>query len=469
MAKPMWAVVGVLVAAMMLLVACAESGDDSETAGIGDSDLGASVGEEYRQQPAESGGGADGSAAVADRATSDAAPPPQPGATGPGLDDAFGANGGTNLAPVAFQQVGDGRVIIYTSTMLVVVEDVSLATQQAQTAIAGLGGLVFGQDTTTEPFPRTVLTFRVLPDDFQEALSRLAGLGELESQQVSTDDVTDRVVDLESQIITAEASVERLREFLSNAVDLEDVAQLEAQLLQRETNLELLRGQLRTVQEQASLATIFLTLVEPTPDAPEARVELVQTAYLDHDEGARCPDDDELAVDEGEPITLCIEIENTGNLALTEMEVRDGGLDLDDDDFVVLDGSLAGPLEPGDRLVGYFETAAEPFPNPSPRFSAVVVDEDGEPIRIPVNVELEVVDLDVAEDTSVPSFTDGLTGSLGAVAVLARIGVLALGVALPFFWVPLIVVGLVTLGRRMSPRGQAAAPPVVTSEGDAGD
>jgi hypothetical protein len=462
----MWAMVGVLVAAMMLLVACGEDGsNDSETSRTDDA-LAATAPEELLLQ--STGGGADGdagggaAAATADREPSLGAP--QPGNTGV-LEETFAVDEGS--APVAFQQIGDGRIIIYTSNMLVEVEDVSLATRQAQTAIAGLGGLVFGQDTTTEPFPRTVLTFRVLPDEFQAALNLLAGLGDLESQQVSTNDVTDRVVDLESRITTSEASVERLREFLSNAVDLEDVAQLEAQLLQRETNLELLRGQLRTVQDQAALATIFLTLVEPTPDAPEARVELVQTAYLGGDEGARCPGDDELEADEGDALTLCVEVENTGNLALSELEVRDGGLDLDEDDFVVLEGSLAGPLEPGDRLVGYFEMTAEPFTNASPRFSAVVIDEDGEPIRVPIGTEVEAVELDVAEDTSVPSFMDGLTGSLGAVFVLAQVGVLALGVAIPFFWAPLIVVGLIWLGRRMTPR--RAMPTPATSEGDSGD
>lgn len=466
MRKPIWAILGMLVAAMMLLVACGGGANDSDTAGSGE--FAATAPDDSVAVESDGGGGGlDSRAAVAVDESTRSAPPPQPGNTGVTPGD---ASGGNDLAPVAFQQIGDGRVIIYTSTMLVIVDDVSLATQQAQTAIAGLGGLVFGQDTTTEPFPRTVLTFRVLPDDFQEALSRLAGLGKLESQQVSTDDVTDRVVDLESRIITSEASVERLREFLRGAVDLEDVAQLEAQLLQRETNLELLRGQLRTVQDQAALATIFLTLIEPTPDAPEARVELVQTGYLGSDEGERCPGDDELAADEGDAITLCIEIENTGNLALMELEVRDGGLDLDEDDFVVLEGSLAGPFEPGDRLVGYFDATAEPFTSTSPRFSALVIDEDGEPIRVPVETEIEIVDLDVAEDTSVPSFMDGLTGSLGAVAVLAQIGVLAIGVALPFFWVPLIVVGLIGLGRRMSPRGSAAPPAAATAaEGEAGD
>ena len=148
---------------------------------------------------------------------------------------------------VSYQQVNTGRSIVYVGMMLVEVENVRQATQQAQVAIAGLGGLVFSQHTTSEPVPRSELTFKVLPEDFAEAMRRLEALGDVKSQQISADDVTERVVDLESRIITSRASVERLRSFLANATELETVAELESQLLARETDLERLRGQLRTI------------------------------------------------------------------------------------------------------------------------------------------------------------------------------------------------------------------------------
>ena len=50
---------------------------------------------------------------------------------------------------------------------------------------------------------------------------------------VTADDVTERVVDLQSRINTAEASVERLRTFLENATNVQTIADLENQLLQR--------------------------------------------------------------------------------------------------------------------------------------------------------------------------------------------------------------------------------------------
>ena len=433
-------VVVVLLAAAAVLTACSngDEGDDDDAAATTSSTTATST-------TAVSGGRGSTAAAAATTAPAPSATrAPRPSASV--SDDASGDGSG-----VAFEQIDTGRDIIYVGTLLVEVDDVGRATQQAQVAIAGLGGLVYSQDTTTEPRPRTELTFKVLPEDFNEAMTRLVALGELKSQQISAEDVTERVVDLESRIITSSASVERLRTFLENAVELKDVAELESQLLTRETDLERLRGQLRTVQGQVALATVFLTLVEPVPEAPappEARVEFEETGYAGDDGGKRCPADD-LAVLEETPVTVCVSVENTGDVAMVEIEIQDIGLGLDDDDFVALEGSVAEPLQPGERLLGYFLTEAELGTAPSWGFSAVAVDADGEPLRIPVTVDYDVFEYEVIEDDSLPTFADGLRGSWGAVVTLARLGVLGLGIAIPFLWVVPLAVGLFWLGRRL--------------------
>ena len=46
----------------------------------------------------------------------------------------------------------------------------------------------------------------MLPDDFSTVLGRLARVGKLVDQSISADDVTERVVDLESRISTAETA-----------------------------------------------------------------------------------------------------------------------------------------------------------------------------------------------------------------------------------------------------------------------
>ncbi|MYJ35755.1 MAG: DUF4349 domain-containing protein, partial [Acidimicrobiaceae bacterium] len=149
--------------------------------------------------------------------------------------------------PTALTPADLGREIIYRAAIGVQADDVSAASNEAVAIVQGLGGIVFSQTTRTEPEPWAEIVFKVLPADFSTALERLAGVGKLVDQSISADDVTERVVDLESRISTAETSVARLRRLLEEAVDLEDVAAIERQLLDRETTLEVLRGQLRTL------------------------------------------------------------------------------------------------------------------------------------------------------------------------------------------------------------------------------
>ena len=438
MSRWMWLAIVPLLLVAAVLTACSSGDDDDDSA----TTASASTSTSAVSAPAGASRAATTSASAADSTASEDSSLP----AAPAVSSGTGGAG----PRVAFQQVDTGRSIVYVGTMLVEVDDVRRATQQAQVAIAGLGGLVFGQHTITEPAPRSELTFKMLPADFTEAMRRLEALGELKSQQISADDVTERVVDLESRIITSRASVERLRNFLETATGIEAVAELESQLLARETDLERLRGQLRTIQGQVALATVFLTLVEPEPERLEARAEFVETAYAGNDDGARCPAADDLAVDEDEPVTVCVSVENTGNVALVEIEIRDFGLGLDDDDFVALEGSVAGPLQPGERLLGYFQTEAELESAPVAGFSAVPVDSDGEPLRIPVTADYDVFEYEVAADDSLPTFVDGLRGSWSAVVTLARLGLLAVGVAIPFLWVVPLALGLLWLGRRLN-------------------
>ena len=69
-----------------------------------------------------------------------------------------------------------------------------------------------------------LLTFKIAPEAFQTALARLGDIGDVRTQNVTADDVTERVVDLQSRITTAEASVDRLRGFLENAESVRTIA-----------------------------------------------------------------------------------------------------------------------------------------------------------------------------------------------------------------------------------------------------
>lgn len=427
----------VLVSLALPAAACSGDADDSESTAAEEAEEGGSA---VATDNLESGGvRAEQDAPAAEPAEEPAQEPADAGA---------GGQAGSSDTPSQLTPQDIGRSIIYVANVEVTVDDVALAASQAKTAIAGLGGLLFGEDTRTGERSRTVLEFKVLPEDFQEALARLEGLGRLDSQQVTADDVTERVVDLRSRVATAEVSVNRLREFLQGATDLEAIASLEQQLLQRETDLETLRGQLRTLEDQVSLATIFLTLTEAAPPAVEALAEFEVTFYDGSDDGARCPGVDELELDEGQDGTVCVQITNVGNVDLAELEIRDDRLDLRPRDFTFVDLG-DDPLAPGETVTAWAAFTAPGEGASRVRPTAVAVDAEGENLRVGVEFSL-IADysLRFIEDDSLPGFTDALGGSWDFFKTLVGVVVLVAGAVVPFLWVPLLIWGLRVLWLR---------------------
>lgn len=355
--------------------------------------------------------------------------------------DGDATEGGSELGTGGIQPIVQpsdiGRDIIFTADLTVAVTDVGRAGEEATRAVEALGGFLFGQETRGAPTPSSVLTFKILPENFQEALTRLGSLGELRTQNVSADDVTERVVDLESRITTAEASVERLRGFLEGATDIDAIAELEAQLLERETTLETLRGSLRTIRGQIDLATIFLTLTE-AQSRPEMTVSV--TAYRGHeDAGASCPGDQGLSVDEGDDVTLCYEIFNTGDTNLTDFTFHDPVLDLEIEDVIVVFGSRTDVMEPGQTLVLAAEVTLDRNLRTATRITATPVNPDGERIEGRDVSSTSTFFVQVVDPGGLPGFRDGLQAGWSFLQTVWGLVVLVAGAVLPFVWVPVLL------------------------------
>jgi hypothetical protein len=378
--------------------------------------------------------------------------------------------GSGGVEPVVFQITDLGRDIIFTADLTVAVPDVTAAGEQATRLIQGLGGFLFGQRTTGDPAPMSVLTFKVRPDDFQEALDRLGSIGDLRTQNVSADDVTERIVDVQSRINTAEASVERLRSLLEAAVDIKTIVDLENELLQRETQLETLRGSLRTLEDQVALATIVLTITEA-----ESRpaVALNVTAYRGHDEGVSCPGSSGLTVDQSDEITVCFEIINVGDTSLTDFELRDPVLDVEFDELTLIFGDLGTPIEPGQSILLATETVAERSLRTQTTVTATPVNEDGDVLSARKAANTVTVFIQAVDPGGIPSFAEGLKASWELLVNLGQVLILFAGAILPFFWVPIVAWLIWRFVRRRAddevPVNRSTTVPVETDETEPGE
>lgn len=447
-------VVALLLGFVIALSACSAGGDDSADsldnaiAGDAASDSG---GNDTVEMAADDG--ATDASADSDGAQSESAEPVDP--TSP-------AGAGADTAPISAADLN--RQIIFTATVEVDVDDVATSGAEAVAAIEAVGGFVFGQESLGGAEPRSVFTFKVRPVDFDRALAALDGLGELRNQVVSADDVTERVVDLESRIQVAELGVERLRVAMEATTTLDDFAQYERLLLERETELELMRGQIRTLQDQIDLATITLVL---TQDRVVNNLEVNVSAYEDHNDGLSCPGQMDRSVESKTDLTVCIELINTGDQALSNLTVVDTGLGIDEaTELIAVFGRIDEPLQPGQSVI----VAHELVTDRDLRLRTVaggqpVAIEGGDAAGPPVS-RTQNLTISVRPSDDAPGFGDGFeSGAMVLAAIWAAVRV-TVGFLVPLLVLLPFVVGLGWLLRAWRRRpGRKTRQPAQTASG----
>jgi hypothetical protein len=154
------------------------------------------------------------------------------------------------------------RKVITTVALAVEVDNV----QFAVTAARNLPGVTTASEQTdlAADHPSSTLVLKVAPDQVEAVLTSLGKLGKVVSQTEASDDVTAQYVDLQSRITAAQASVERVRQFLDKTTNVAELANIEAELTRRQADLESLLGQQRVLSSQTAQATITVN-IRPAP------------------------------------------------------------------------------------------------------------------------------------------------------------------------------------------------------------
>lgn len=119
-------------------------------------------------------------------------------------------------------------------------------------------------------------------------------------------------------------------------------------------------------------------VVYPPADVPLAGVTLATSVYAGHDGGQGCPAADETLVHQGDAITYCYTVTNTGTTHLAGLSFADLGVD----GAPVPLGEGGLPLAPGASLRYYLEAAAPADLTtkgyaPNPAVTASAVDDSG--------------------------------------------------------------------------------------------
>lgn len=159
------------------------------------------------------------------------------------------------------------REIIATGSATVEVDDILVASEDLTALAQDAGGYVEQLDadeaddgSNDEPTARGHLTLRVPAGALEGLLERLEDVGDVSDTSLSREDVTDQAVNLRARVAATSASVERLRELMSQSGSVSDLIEVETALSERQAQLESYTAQLAGLEDRVAMSSLQVDL-----------------------------------------------------------------------------------------------------------------------------------------------------------------------------------------------------------------
>ncbi len=170
--------------------------------------------------------------------------------------------GGEGSGKNALQTVG--RKVISIARVSIEVEAVEPSVGQIRAIAESVGGFVEQLSSSGgSENPRAELTVRVPQDQFEPALGRIEGLGDVESRNLGSEDVTEQFIDLSARLRSSKREEESLLALLERSSTVTEILTVERELARVRSDIERAQGQLNFLERRVDLATIHVSLFPP--------------------------------------------------------------------------------------------------------------------------------------------------------------------------------------------------------------
>jgi hypothetical protein len=169
---------------------------------------------------------------------------------------------GQNIAS-STTEISAERMVIQNADLSIIAEDPAQSMDEIGKMAESMGGFVVEsylyQQTLNSgaQVPYATITVRVPVEKLEEALAQIkAGAVEVESANISGQDVTSQYTDLASRLRNLEAAESQLQEIMDEANRTEDVLDVFNELVSVREQIEVIKGQMKYYEESAALSKI---------------------------------------------------------------------------------------------------------------------------------------------------------------------------------------------------------------------
>lgn len=157
------------------------------------------------------------------------------------------------------------RLIAYEVVMTVEVKEFNPAKAKLLKVVEQAGGYVAQADTAETPNQprRADLVVRVPVEKLSAVLEQIRALGRVTEEQLSSEEVSEQVVDLEARLRNARATEQRLIAVLNERTGkVRDILEVEREIALKRQEVERMEAQRQMLMHRVELATVTVTLQE---------------------------------------------------------------------------------------------------------------------------------------------------------------------------------------------------------------
>ena len=159
------------------------------------------------------------------------------------------------------------RMVIKNASLSIVVEEPAVTMELISSLAQNLGGYVVSSnlyrvqmDSGLE-IPQASITVRVPAETLDQALDEIkSGAGQVLSENVSGQDVTQEYTDLGSRLKNLERAEEQLVEILEASYETDDVLSVYNRLVDIREQIEVIKGQMQYYEQSAALSSISVNI-----------------------------------------------------------------------------------------------------------------------------------------------------------------------------------------------------------------
>lgn len=188
-------------------------------------------------------------------------------AAGSGPVDVYGARtpedlGGEGVSATASNVIKEADVELDLGET-----DLDAAQARARSLVRSAGGFVESSQLSDGT---ATMTFRVPAGDFEAVLARMRDLGEVTSENVTGEDVSAEVVDLEARLRHWQAQEAAFLELMERTSSISETIEIRRELGTIQQQIEQIQARMRFLEDRTALSTLTVTMVTPAAGAVPA-------------------------------------------------------------------------------------------------------------------------------------------------------------------------------------------------------